>query len=100
MAEDPGDGMVGLTWSTKPAIGWPALAAVDDSTVQVGPQFFNASAATPTPGRLEMGRGKTGCTDDSCAEVTWLRKAPTLVTGEGTSYHSPSSVSCPSGASR
>jgi hypothetical protein len=41
MAEDPGDGMVGLTWSTKPAIGWPALAAVDDSTVQVGPQFFN-----------------------------------------------------------
>ena len=49
MAEDPGDGMVGLTWCTKPAIGWPALAAVDDSTVQVGPQFFNASAATPTP---------------------------------------------------
>ena len=43
MAEDPGDGMVGLTWSTKPAIGWPALAAVDDSTVQVGPQFFNGA---------------------------------------------------------
>jgi hypothetical protein len=43
MAEDPGDGMVGLTWSTKPAIGWPALAAVADSTVQVGPQFFNGA---------------------------------------------------------
>jgi hypothetical protein len=28
-----------------------------------------------------MGRGKTGCADDSYAEVTWLRKAPTLVTG-------------------
>ena len=25
-----------------------------------------------------MGRGKTGCADDSYAEVTWLRKAPTL----------------------
>jgi len=25
-----------------------------------------------------MGRGKTGCADDSYAEVTWLRKASTL----------------------
>jgi Aminotransferase class I and II len=30
---------------------------------------------------LDWGRGKTGCADDSYAEVTWLRKAPTLVTG-------------------
>jgi NADPH2:quinone reductase len=30
------------------------------------------------PGRLGMGRGKTGCADDSYAEVTSLRKAPTV----------------------
>jgi hypothetical protein len=29
-------------------------------------------------GRLKMGRGKTGCAGDSYAEVTWLRRAPTL----------------------
>jgi hypothetical protein len=29
-------------------------------------------------GRLGMGRGKTGCADDSYAEVTSLRKAPTV----------------------
>ena len=28
--------------------------------------------------RLGMGRGKTGCADDSYAEVTSLRKAPTV----------------------